>query len=108
MALIVATVLFPHAKSSEVAKKNIELIQKYPADPSLGEGLVIGVKATLEGIKALFVGNVTKGKIEEYIEAVAKQYQETALEVEGYKYQIETYMTIPEAYKILGMEPPPE
>ena len=108
MALIVATVLFPHAKSSEVAKKNIELIQKYPADPSLGEGLVIGVKATLEGIKALFVGNVTKGKIEEYIEAVAKQYQETALEVEGYKYQIETYMTIPEAYKILGMKPPPE
>lgn len=108
MALIVATVLFPHAKSSEVAKKNIELIQKYPADPSLGEGLVIGVKATLEGIKALFVGNVTKGKIEEYIEAVAKQYQETALEVEGYKYQIETYMTVPEAYKILGMEPPPE
>jgi len=108
MALIVATVLFPHAKSSEVAKKNIELIQKYPADPSLGEGLVIGVKATLEGIKALFVGNVTKGKVEEYIEAVAKQYQETALEVEGYKYQIETYMTVPEAYKILGMEPPPE
>ena len=108
MALIVATVLFPHAKSSEVAKKNIELIQKYPADPSLGEGLVIGVKATLKGIKALFVGNVTIGKVEEYIEAVAKQYQETALEVEGYKYQIETYMTIPEAYKILGMEPPPE
>ncbi|MBY8991919.1 MAG: hypothetical protein KGD58_14340 [Candidatus Lokiarchaeota archaeon] len=108
MVLIVATVLFPHAKSSEVAKKNIELIQKYPADPSLGEGLVIGVKATLEGIKALFVGNVTKGKVEEYVEAVAKQYQETALEVEGYKYQIETYMTVPEAYKILGMEPPPE
>ena len=108
MALIVATVLFPHAKSSEVAKKNIELIQKYPADPSLGEGLVIGVKATLEGIKALFVGNVTKGKVEEYIEAVAKQYQETALEVEGYKYHRETYMTVPEAYNILGMEPPPE
>ena len=35
MALIVATVIFPHAKSSEVAKKNIELIQKYPPDPSI-------------------------------------------------------------------------
>lgn len=108
MVLIVATVMFPHAKSSEVAKKNLELIQKYPANPSLGEGLVIGVKATLEGIKALFVGEVAKGKIEEYIEQVAKQYQETALEIDGYKYQIETFMTVPEAYKILGMEPPPE
>ncbi|MHA2036227.1 MAG: hypothetical protein ACW98X_07325 [Promethearchaeota archaeon] len=108
MVLVVATVLFPHAKANEVAKKNIELIQKYPADPSLGEGLVIGVKATTEGIKGLFVGDVKKGKVEEFIERVAKQYQETALEIEGYKYQLETYMTVPEAYKILGMEPPPE
>lgn len=108
MVLVVATVLFPHAKANKVAKKNIELIKKYPADPSLGEGLVIGVKATTEGIKALFVGDVKKGKVQEYIEAVAKQYQETALEIDGYRYQIETYMTVPEAYKILGMEPPPE
>ncbi|MFX1456599.1 MAG: hypothetical protein ACFFDB_14590 [Promethearchaeota archaeon] len=108
MVLIVATVIFPHAKSSAVAKKNIELIQKYPADPSLGENLAIGVKATLDGIKAIFVGEVAKGKIVEYIERVAQQYQETALEIEGYKYQIETFMTVPEAYKILGMEPPPE
>ncbi|MFW9822405.1 MAG: hypothetical protein ACFFE4_05695 [Candidatus Thorarchaeota archaeon] len=108
MALIVATVLFPHAKSNDVAKKNIELIQKYPADPSLGETLAIGVKATLDGIKAIFVGDVAKGKVVEFIERVAQQYQETALEIEGYKYQIETFMTVPEAYKILGMEPPPE
>ena len=108
MVLFVATVIFPHAKANKVAKKNIELIQKYPVDPSLGEGLVIGVKATLEGIKAMFIGDVKKGKVEEFIERVAKQYQETALEIDGYRYQIETYMTIPEAYKILGMEPPPE
>ncbi|MFW9894842.1 MAG: hypothetical protein ACFFD7_03475 [Candidatus Thorarchaeota archaeon] len=108
MVLIVATVIFPHAKSSDVAKKNIELIQKYPADPSLGETLAIGIKATLDGIKAIFVGDVAKGKIVEYIERVVQQYQETALEIEGYKYQIETFMTVPEAYKILGMESPPE
>lgn len=108
MVLVVATVLFPHAKSNQVAKKNIELIQKYPADPSLGKQLVIGVQATLEGIKVIVVNEIAKGKIEEYIERAAKQYQETALEIEGYKYQIETFMTVPEAYKILGMEPPPE
>ncbi|NVM35582.1 MAG: hypothetical protein HWN81_08290 [Candidatus Lokiarchaeota archaeon] len=108
MVLIVATILFPHAKSSEVAKKNIDLIQKYPADPSIGEGLVIGVKATTDGIKVLFVGEVKKGKVEEYMSNIAKQYQETALEIDGYKYQLETYLTVAEAYKILGMEPPPE
>jgi len=108
MVLIVATVLFPHAKASEVAKKNIELIQKYPPDPSIGEGLVIGVKATTDGIQALFVGEAKKGKVEEFMANVAKQYQETALEVEGYKYQLDTYFTIAEAYKVLGMEAPPE
>jgi len=108
MVLIVATILFPHAKANKVAKKNIELIKKYPADLSLGEGLVIGVKATNEGIKALFVGEAKKGKVEEFMSAVVKQYQETALEIDGYTYQIETYMTIPESYDILGMEPPPE
>jgi predicted transcriptional regulator len=89
MVLVVAKVLFPHAKSSEVAKKNIEMIQKYPADPSLGEGLVIGVKATTDGIKALFVGEAKEGKVEEFMSYVAKQYQETALEIEGYKYQLD-------------------
>ena len=44
MVLLVATVMFPHAKSSKVAKKNIEMLKKYPADPSIGEGIVLGVK----------------------------------------------------------------
>ena len=53
-------------------------------------------------------GEAKRGKVEDFMSAVVKQYQETALEIDGYTYQIETYMTIPEAYEILGMEPPPE
>ena len=108
MVLIVATVMFPHGKSSEVAKKNIEMIQKYPNDPSLGEGLALGVKPTTDGMKVLFVGEVNKGKVEEYMSRMAKQYQEFALQIDGYTYQIETYFSVAEAYKILNMEPPPE
>lgn len=108
MVLIVATVMFPHAKSNEVAKKNIEMIQKYPPEPSIGEGLALGVKATTDGMKALFVGEVKKGKVEEYMLRMAKQYQEFALQIDGFKYQLETYLDVAEAYKILGMEPPPE
>ena len=108
MVLIVATVMFPHAKSSEVAKKNIEMIQKNPPDPSIGEGLALGVKATTEGMQVLFVGEVKKGKVEEYMSRMAKQYQEFALQIDGYTYQIETYFSVAEAYKILNMEPPPD
>ena len=107
MALIVATVIFPHAKSSEVAKKNIELIQKYPPDPSIGKNLAIGVKATLDGMKVLAVGEVKKGKVEEFIARLATQYQEYTY-LEGFKYQIDTYLEVAEAYKALSMEPPPE
>ena len=108
MVLIVATVMFPHAKSSEVAKKNIEMIQKNPPEPSIGEGLALGIKATIEGMKALYVGEVKKGKVEEYMLRMASQYQEFALQIDGFKYQIEIYFDIAEAYKVLGMEPPPE
>ena len=108
MVLLVATVVFPHAKSSKVAKKNIEMIKKYPSDASIGEGIALGVKATTEGMQVLFVGDVKKGKVEEYMLRMAKQYQEYALEIEGLKYQIDTYFDVAEAYKILGMEPPPD
>jgi len=108
MVLIVATVMFPHAKSSRVAKKNIEMIKKNPPDPSFGEGLVLGVKSTLKGMQVLFVAEVKKGKVEDYMSRMATQYQEYALEIDDFKYQLETYFNIEEAYKILGMEPPPE
>ena len=107
MALIVATVLFPHGKSSKVAKKNIEMIQKYPPDPSIGKNLAIGIMATIEGMKVLAVGQANKGKVEEFISNLAKQYQEYT-NIEGFKYQIDTYLEVAEAYKVLEMEPPPE
>ncbi|UCC19543.1 MAG: hypothetical protein JSV62_15820 [Promethearchaeota archaeon] len=108
MVLIVAKVVFPHAKSSKVAKKNIEMIKKYPADPSLGTTLVIGVKSTIDVMEVLAVVDVKNGKVEENMSNLAKQYQEYALEIDGFKYQMETYFSIAEAYNILGMEPPPE
>ncbi|MFW9876670.1 MAG: hypothetical protein ACFFG0_26545, partial [Candidatus Thorarchaeota archaeon] len=105
MVLIVAKVVFPHAKSSKVAKKNIQMIQKYPADPSLGKTIVIGVNSRIDAMEVLAIGEVKKGKVEEFMSRLASQYQEYALEIDGFKYQMETYFTIAEAYNILGMEP---
>jgi hypothetical protein len=89
-----------------VAKKNIEMIKKYPTDPSIGKNLVIGVQSTVDGMKILSVSEVNKGKVEEFMSRLATEYQEYALEIDGFKYQIETYFNVAEAYKILGMEPP--
>lgn len=52
--------------------------------------------------------NVAKGKVSEAISSLAQQYQEYSFEIEGLTYQIETFMDVPEAYKVLGMEPPEE
>ena len=108
MALLVATVTFPHSKSSKVAKKNVEMLKKYPYDPSLGENLALGVKSRLDGMQVLAIFDIRKGKVEEYMARLSTQYQEYALEIEGLKYQLEIYLDVQEAYKILGMEPPPE
>ncbi|MCJ7648700.1 MAG: hypothetical protein MUP85_08820 [Candidatus Lokiarchaeota archaeon] len=39
---------------------------------------------------------------------VSPQYQEYTLKIKKIKYQLEIYLGIPEAYKILGMESPLE
>jgi hypothetical protein len=105
MVLVVATVIFPHAKSIEVAKKNVELMRKYPADPSIGKVLIIGVRATMEGMKVLAIGEAKKGKVGEFMARLVKLYQEFT-NLEGYRYEIETYFDVAEAYKVLGMEAP--
>ncbi len=105
MVLVVATIIFPHAKSSEVAKKNMELIRKYPTDPSIGKVLIIGVRATLEGMKVFAVGEAKKGKVEDFMSHLVKLYQEYT-DLEGYRYEIELYFDVTEAYKVLGMEAP--
>ncbi|MHA1105901.1 MAG: hypothetical protein ACTSPN_09325 [Promethearchaeota archaeon] len=65
----------------KVAKKAIEMFKKFPDDPSLGKDLAIGVKSTIDGMKVLFIGDIKKGKVEEYMASVATQYQEYALEI---------------------------
>ncbi|MFW9951398.1 MAG: hypothetical protein ACFFKA_14875 [Candidatus Thorarchaeota archaeon] len=105
MVLVVATIIFPFAKSREVAKRNVELMQKYPPELSVGKILIIGVRATVDGMKVLAVGEAKKGKVEEFMTRLVRLYQEYT-NLEGYRYEIETYFDIAEAYKVLGMEVP--
>ena len=107
MVLIVITSWFPHDKANEVAKKFIEVSKKYPPDESLGKTLTTAVKVTKDGIKALGVAEIVKGKVEDYIARATKTQQEYA-GIEGFRYEIEMFMDITEAMAVVGMKPPEE
>lgn len=107
MVLVVANIVFPPALSPTIARKNIELLKKYPDDPSLGKTLAIGVKPNLDGMHILAVGEVKRGKVEKFMKRLVKIYQEYT-NLDGFKYQVDVYLDVGEAYDVLGMDPPPE
>lgn len=105
MVLVVTTSWFPIDKANEVAKKYIDVFKKYPPDESLGTTLTSAVKVTKEGIKAIGIAEVVKGKVEDFLAHVFKSQQEYAV-IEGFNYEVETYMDFVEAFAVLGMKPP--
>ncbi len=66
MPYLISFAKWPSHKSGDVMKKAIEALKKFPADESLGEGLVSGnaIKASEEGVKSISVLNVSQGKLE--------------------------------------------
>ena len=106
MVLLMTTVQFPFGKSSEIAKRYLELTQKYPPDASLSKLLAIGARSTKDGMIIFVLGDVVKGKYEEVLLRMAQQMQEFTSDIEGLSYEVETFMDITEAMPILGMEAP--
>lgn len=100
------TIYCPPDKASALAKNYIEMLQKYPPDASISKTLVIGVRPTKDGIKIIGIGDIVKGKYGEALTRQVRSAQETSVEIEGYRYEIETFMDITEAMPIVGMEAP--
>ena len=84
------TIHYPNAMASEVAKRYLESLKKYPPDPSLAKTLAIGVRATNEGIKVIGIADVEKGKYEEALLRQVQSTHEFHSDIEGYRYVIET------------------
>jgi len=106
MPYIVTLVRWPGESTAEMVKKAIEVTKKFPPDDSLGETIVPNaVNADMNGIKSLSVTLVKKGKLEETLlrsRSIANMY----LTIPGFKYSIETWATIEEAYTSIGQTPP--
>ena len=93
MVLIITTAWYPPGKANEVGKKFLEVTKKLPPDPSISKLLTIAVKATKDGIKVVGISEIVKGKYEEALARSTKWNQEYT-SIEGYRYEMETFMDI--------------
>ncbi len=106
MPYIVTFIRWPGESTAEMIKKGIEVNKKFPPDDSLGETLVPNaINADMDGIKSLNVTLVKEGKLEA-IRRRAMAMLNMYLTVPGFKYSIETWATIEEAYSSIGQTPP--
>lgn len=100
---IFATSVYPNEKAKEVADMYFKAVTKYPDNNSVSTPIVpVAVHATLEGIKVINVYEVKKGKYED-AHAIAANRLAMLQNIPGFKWKIETYLTLEGALKVIGM-----
>ena len=105
MVMIMVTSWYPPDKAIEVAKKFLEGMQKFPQESFEKPLVLAGVSSVKDGIRGITITEVEKGKYEEALSLEAKRLVEY-MSIEGYKFKMETLMTIEEAMPLVGLEMP--
>lgn len=106
MVNIVSNLLYPHEAGAKVAKKYLDVIKKYPANPDISKQLALCTRGTKDGIEVLAVAEVKKGKVEDAMNRLISQFNEYATSIEGFKWSVNVYLSAAEAFKVIGMEFP--
>ena len=97
---LIITSLYPSDKELEVVKKVSEAMSKYPPDKKLATQVVpVALKATHQGIQAIVVEEVKKGKLDEAYMYVVRRMA-MLQSVKGFEYRIDTCVTAEEAQEI--------
>jgi len=105
MVYLVLEVWYPPGKESEAGNKYLEVMKKYPADPSISEAVIpFAVNTTPEGTHTFTVSTVKKGKLEEAIKRTTQSMLEFS--IEGLRYQIRTYLSATEAMSLIKLKMP--
>jgi hypothetical protein len=103
MPYIVVHSRYPAHKTTEVAKRYQEMLEKFPPDETLSKAVVpSSVKATEQGIAVMGISLVKEGKLEE---ALSRTTQMMVMyhDIEGYEYSVEVQNTVWEALAFIGM-----
>ncbi len=104
--MIVTTTWFPAGKSSEVGKKYLEVLKQFPPDKTIAKVIVrVGVRTTKEGMKSFSIFEIKEGKLKEFMDIAYKQILMFS-EIEGYRSEMEFYMSGAEALPLIGLEMP--
>ena len=103
--LIMVTCWIPPDKSAEAAKKFVEVMQKIPFERFEKPLLMLGGRPVKDGIKAISIGEVEKGKYEEAVSIVWRRMIEFD-DIKGFRYEIEPLLTAEEALPMIGLTPP--
>ena len=94
MVLIMVTSMIPFEKGAEVRRKYDKIQQKFPFPPYIKKKQ-IGARTVREGMKAIAVYEVEKGKIAEALNFVYR-YETEFAGIEGYSDDIETLLEMEE------------
>ena len=105
MVLIMTTAWIPLDKVTEAAKKYMEVMQKFP-QASFEKPLVQAASnPTKDGIRVISITEVESGKYEEAVILDLKRETEF-YSIEGFRYEMETLLTLEEALPTIGMALP--
>ena len=106
MPYLLTKAWWPSDKTMEVVNKGVEVVSKYPADPSISEEVVPNcVKAAKNGIINISIDEVKPGKLEEALTRARKAAAEYH-NIVGFEYSIEVWATAVEAFATIGRTPP--
>ena len=106
MPYLITTSIYPTDKATEVAEKYMEMLAKYPPDENLANEIVpAAVKTTHDGVKVIGILEVKQGKLEEALNRTVNQMV-VFLNVVGFEYSIDVYLTVEEALATIGMSVP--
>ena len=102
MPYIVISVCYPPSKIDETVKVFLEVQKKYPPEEQTLLNIVIqsAIRSTKDGLEALTVYEVDKNKVGDALVQVSKRMLEFR-NIEGYLYNISTWLTIEEALSTL-------
>ncbi len=103
MPYLIVTSIYPTETVNEVVKVYLEAIKKYPPDDSLGTEVVpSAVKTTHQGVQAIAISEIKKGKFED---AMTRSSKVMAMfnNIPGFEYTIEYYATVAEGLENLGV-----
>ena len=106
MVYIITHSKYPSHLGSAVAKRYLEVLPKFPPDPSLGEASVpIAGRRTEKGYEVITVTDVPKGKLEAAMERIHNQLA-MFNDIDGFEISLDVYMDATESLKSIGMKLP--